>query len=71
MTTVTIRIPKELLAQLQKLCDQQHRSTSDVIRESLRRYIDVEQLRLIREMTHPQAETRGFLTDDDVFKVVS
>jgi len=71
MTTVTIRIPKELLAQLQKLCDQQHRSTSDVIRESLRRYIDAEQLRLIREMTHPQAEARGFLTDDDIFKVVS
>ncbi|MCH9021779.1 MAG: ribbon-helix-helix protein, CopG family [Planctomycetes bacterium] len=71
MTTVTIRIPEELLTQLQKLCDQQHRSTSDVIRESLRRYIDAEQLRLIREMTHPQAEARGFLTDDDVFKVVS
>ena len=71
MTTVTIRIPEELLTQLQKLCDQQHRSTSDVIRESLRRYIDAEQLRLIREMTHQQAEARGFLTDDDVFKVVS
>ena len=71
MTTVTIRIPEELFTQLQKLCDKQHRSTSDVIRESLRRYIDAEQLRLIRKMTHPQAEARGFLTDDDVFKVVS
>ena len=71
MATITIRIPEELLADLQKLSEKLHRSTSDVVRESLRRYISAEQLRLIREMTRPYAEAAGFFTDEDVFKAIS
>ena len=71
MTALTIRIPDELRRQLQELCEQHHRSTTDVVRESLRRYVAAEQLRQIREQTHPQAEARGFLTDEDVFREVS
>ncbi len=69
--TLTVRIPKDLGKQLKKLCRQQGRSTSEVVRESLRRYIAAEQFRQIREMVRPYAEARGFLTDEDVFKVVS
>jgi predicted transcriptional regulator len=71
MTSVTIRIPEELVAELQKLCQQQHRSISDAVRESLRRYLAAEQLHQIRQMIRSRAESRGFLTDEDVFKVVS
>jgi predicted transcriptional regulator len=71
MTTLTLRIPDDLRQQLDELSRQQQRPTSELVRESLRRYIATEQLKAIRRATLPLAEAQGFLTDDDVFKVVS
>jgi len=71
MDAITIRIPKELAKKLEQICKRQHRSTSEVVRESLRRYLDLEQLREIREQLRPHAEAAGVLTDEDVFKAVS
>jgi len=71
MDALTIRIPKELAKKLEQICKRQHRSTSEVVRESLRRYLDLEQLREIREQLRPHAEAAGVLTDDDIFKAVS
>ena len=71
MNAFTIRIPKELAKKLERICKRQHRSTSEVVRESLRRYLDLEQLREIREQLRPHAEAAGVLTDEDVFKAVS
>jgi predicted transcriptional regulator len=71
MSALTIRIPSELQAKLQKLCKRQHRSASDVVRESLRRYIATEQLRDAREKLRPFAAAKGFITDEDVFKALS
>lgn len=71
MTAVTIRVPPELQSKLRRLCKQQKRSASDVLRESLRRYLVAEQLRELREELRPYAEAAGFLTDEDVFKAVS
>jgi len=71
MGSLTVRIPEQLEQQLELLCKQQQRSTSEVLRESLRQYISQAQLRLLREQLRPYAEARGFLTDEDVFKAVS
>ena len=71
MTTITIRIPEDLKRQLDELSCQQHRPASDLVRESLRRYIVTEQLKAMRRMTVPLAEAQGFLTDEDIFKAVS
>lgn len=71
MTTVTIRIPEGLRKNLEKLCKQQKRSSSDVVRESLRTYLALEEMNQLREKLRPHAEAAGFLTDDDVFKAVS
>ena len=71
MNAMTIRIPEEVRRQLKKLCKLQQRSTSDIVRESLRRYIAAEELRELREKLRPYAEARGVLTDEDVFKAVS
>ena len=48
-----------------------HRSASELVRESLRRYIASEQISAVRKMTMPLAEAQGFVTDDDIFKAVS
>jgi predicted transcriptional regulator len=71
MSTLTLRIPDELKEQLEALSCQQQRPTSELVRESLRRYIVTEQLKAIRRTTVPLAEAQGFLTDEDIFKVVS
>jgi predicted transcriptional regulator len=71
MTTLTLRIPDDLRDQLEELSRKQQRPTSELVRESLRRYIATERLKTIRTTTLPLAEAQGFLTDDDIFKVVS
>jgi predicted transcriptional regulator len=71
MSILTIRIPTDLERKLQRLCKRQHRSSSDVVRESLRRYVVAEQLRESRAKLRPYAERAGFFTDEDVFKAVS
>ena len=71
MSTLTLRIPDDLKKQLEELSRQQQRPASELVRESLRRYIIAEQLKAIRRATVPLAEAQGFLTDDDIFKAVS
>lgn len=71
MSTLTLRIPDDLKEQLEELSRQQQRPTSELVRESLRRYIAAEQLRAVRRATVPLAEAQGYLTDEDVFRAVS
>lgn len=71
MAALTVRIPPDLQAKLDKLCRRQHRSASDVLRESLRRYLVAEQLRELRDELRPYPEVAGVVTDEDVFRLVS
>jgi predicted transcriptional regulator len=71
MSNITVRIPAPLRKELKRMSSRQHRPTSEIVRDSLRRYIASEQLREIRRKARPRAEARGFLTDEDVFKVIS
>lgn len=69
--TLNVRIPTELKRQLEALSRRQHRPSSEVVRESLRRYIAAEQMAALRKMTVPLAEAQGFITDEDVFRAIS
>jgi predicted transcriptional regulator len=71
MSTLTLRIPDELKEQLDELSRTQNRPASELVRESLRRYLAVESFRALRAKTVPLAEAQGFLTDEDIFRVVS
>jgi predicted transcriptional regulator len=71
MSTLTLRIPDDLKEQLEELSRQLQRPTSELVRESLRRYIASEQLKALRRATVPLAEAQGLLTDDDIFRTVS
>jgi predicted transcriptional regulator len=71
MNTLTIRIPDELKADLQRISQQQKKPISDVVRESLRRYVAVERFRAVRKKVLPFAEAQGFLMDEDIFKAIS
>ena len=71
MNTLTIRIPDELRADLKKISSQQHVPVSDLVRESIRRYVAIERFRALRKRTLPFAEAQGLLTDEDVFRAIS
>jgi predicted transcriptional regulator len=69
--TLNVRISADLKRQLDALSRRQHRPSSELVRESLRRYIASEQLAAIRKASVPLAEAQGFITDDDIFRAVS
>ncbi len=71
MTTLTIRLPEKLRADLNEVSHGQNKPVSDVVRDSLRRYVAVEKFRAIRKKMIPFAEAQGLLTDEDVFKALS
>lgn len=71
MSTLTLRIPDDLKEQLEALSRVQKRPASELVRESLRRYLAVESFKALRQRTVPLAEAQGFLTDEDIFRVVS
>lgn len=71
MTTLTIRLPDELRTALDEISRDENKAVSDIVRESLRRYVAVERFRALRKKVLPFAEAQGLLTDDDVFKALS
>ena len=68
MTTLTIRIPEQLKAELDAASRSEDRPNSDIVRESIRRYLALSRFRAIRRQILPFAEAQGLLTDEDVFR---
>jgi predicted transcriptional regulator len=71
MTTLTIRLPEALKTDLDAISREGNKAVSDIVRESLRRYIAIEKFRSVRRKILPFAEAQGLLTDDDIFKSLS
>jgi predicted transcriptional regulator len=70
MTTLTIRLPETLKTDLDEISREEKRGVSDIVRESLRRYIAIERFRSVRRKILPFAEAQGLLTDEDIFKAL-
>jgi predicted transcriptional regulator len=71
MSNLTVRIPSSMRQELKRLCRRQQRRASEIVRDSLRRYIAAEKFQALRGKTLPFAEAQGFLTDEDVFRAIS
>ena len=71
MSNLTVRIPEALRKEIERLCKQQKRPASEVVRDSLRRYVAAEKFQALRRKTLPFAEAQGFLADEDVFEALS
>ena len=69
--TMTIRISDELREELQEISRAEEKPVSDLVRESLQRYITIYRFRKLRNMVLPFAEAQGILTDEDVYKIIS
>ena len=69
--TLTIRIPDDLKKELDELSKSENKPISDLVRESLKKYIAIYRFRKLRDIVLPFAEAQGILTDEDVFKTIS
>lgn len=71
MTTLTIRLPDNLKGDLNKLSRRENKTVSDIVCESLRRYIAMEKFRAVQTKILPLAEAQGLLSGEDIFKALS
>lgn len=68
---ITIRLDQDLERTLDQFCRRSKRKRSEVVRDALRRQLSLMTFEQLRHKAMPFAEARGFLTDEDIFKVVS
>lgn len=69
--TITVSLPRPLKMKLEKEVRAGRLNRSGIIREALRQYLARQELRKLREKMLPEAQSRGFFTDEDVFERVS
>ena len=65
--SLTIRISDDMRRDLDDLSKFENKPVSDLVRESLQKYLAVQKLRKLRNAVLPFAESEGVLTDEDVF----
>jgi predicted transcriptional regulator len=68
--SITIRLPGNVQRELRAICKKEKIPLSDIVRESIKRYIAIRQFRKLRSRVLPFAEVQGLLTDDDIFSAV-
>ena len=68
---LTVRLPDGLRKELQQISDSEAKPVSDLVRESIQRYVAVYNFRKLRNTILPFAEAQGILTDEDVFRDIS
>ena len=69
--TITISVPKSIKQKLDRITKEEHLNRSDIVREALRQYFTRQEFRRLRQLMIPEAERRGFYTDEDVLNKVS
>ena len=69
--TITISVPEEIKAELDRIVREEGISRSDVVRESLRDYLFLRRFRSLRARLMAKENARGIVTDQDVFAKIS
>ena len=68
--TITIRIPEDMQKELKAICESENKSVSELVRDSLKRYIAIHRFRQLRNTVLPFTEAQGIATDKDVFREI-
>jgi predicted CopG family antitoxin len=68
---MTVRIPDDLRKDLKEISKKEGIPVSDLVRESLTKYVLLYRFRKLRNIVLPFAEAQGILTDEDVYKIIS
>jgi predicted transcriptional regulator len=68
---LSVRLPDDLRKDLQQISDAEAKPVSDLVRDSIKRYVAIYNFRRLRNTILPFAEAQGILTDEDVFRSIS
>jgi metal-responsive CopG/Arc/MetJ family transcriptional regulator len=68
---VSVSFPRELAVELNRLAKESGRTKSELVKEALRSYLWEERFRKVAQPVRSRARKRGFVIDEDVFKVIS
>ena len=68
---LSVRLPDDLRKDLQQISDAEAKPVSDLVRESIQRYVAIYNFRRLRNTILLFAEAQGILTDEDVFRSIS
>ncbi|MCP9915356.1 ribbon-helix-helix protein, CopG family [Cyanobium sp. ATX 6F1] len=69
--SLTIRLEEKLEQELEAACAETGRSRGDIVRDALRRQLQLMRFERLRRQALPFGEAAGWLTDDDVFAAIS
>lgn len=68
---ITISLPEELKKELDRVIAKEGLTRSDIVRESLRKYLFTLEFKRLRARMVAKAQAKGVHTDRDVFDRVS
>jgi len=68
---VTVSLPEPLAEELDAVSREEGTTRSEVVRDALRRYFTLREYRALRAELTIEAESKGIVTDEDVFDRVS
>jgi len=71
MSTITVRLDKDLTRMLARVSRLSKRKRSDIVRDALRRQLAIQAFEELRNRVAPFAEAAGYLTDEDIFHDIS
>ena len=69
--SLTIRLEDDLEQELEAACAETGRSRGEIVRDALRRQLQLMRFERLRRQSLPFGEAAGLLTDDDVFTAIS
>ncbi len=70
-TMLNVRLTPELGRQLERISKEEKIPVSDIVRESLTRYVSVLRFRELQKRAIQKARKKGVFTDEDVFKTLA
>ena len=69
--SLTIRLDDDLEQELQAACAETGLSRGEIVRDALRRQLQLMRFERLRRQALPFGEAAGWLTDEDVFAAIS
>ena len=69
--SLTIRLEDDLEQELQAACAETGRSRGVIVRDALRRQLQLMRVERLRRQALPFGEAAGWLSDEDVFTAIS
>ncbi len=61
---LSVSVPDELVAELEAVASARGRTKSELVREALRRHLDLERFRALQRYARAEAERRGYGPED-------